>query len=223
MTIRRFANACVGFVIICQLGACAGGLLGGGRPDNLYRFGISELAEAPSTAPVEKGTLILEKVRFASQIDGDRLLAVHDGSARYIKGSRWVTSAPSLFAQALLRTFQLRVPGVRTITIPSRDLSGYSLSTSIGRFEAQYDDADMARPPTVRIEGDASLYALSDRRLVAQRHFVVRVLAVQNRVDDIVIAFDRATGCFTVNLADWVSSVTENRVQSGVPVCPATP
>lgn len=93
--------------------------------------------------------IVLERVRFAIEIDGGCILAVHDEDARSIKGSRWVTTGPSLFTQAMVRRFQSRTVRSRLTKIQSDEVIGYSLVVSIGRFEAQYDEANMTNPPAI--------------------------------------------------------------------------
>ncbi len=212
MSVGIAPKAFAGLVMIGLVGGCVGGLLGGGKPDNLYRFGASASAGVTGSTPSAQQTILLDRVHFASEIEGDRLLAVHGGNARFIKGSRWVTTGPNLFTQALLRSFQSRAPGLRVMTMQGGDVTGFSLVVSIARFEAQYDDADMVSPPAITVEGDATLFALSDRRIVGRRHFTTKAQANNNRVVDIVTAFDRATTCFTADVADWVTAATGARI-----------
>jgi len=173
-----------------------------GQAANLYRFGASEPMGVSSPAPIAAQTILFEKVHFVPEIVGDRMLAVHDGTTRYIKGSRWVTSAPSLFTQAMVRSFQARTPGLRVTMIQGATVSSFALAITITRFEAQYDDASMIRPPTIVMEGDAALYGLSDHTVLAQRHVVTRAAAGRNHAADIVSAFDQATTLLTADVTD---------------------
>ena len=220
MTVRRSSARASGFAALCLLGGCVGGLLGGGKPDSLYRFGVSEHAGTTERLSSAQPTLLVERVRFASEIDGDRMLAVHAGTARYIKGVRWVTSAPSLFAQATVRELQLRMTGFRVTTAPEGTRKGYSLALIIGRFEAQYDDASMVGSPTIVIAGDATLYELPTHTVVGQRHFVTRVTATRNGAGEIVAGFDRATTCYTTDIADWIMASAAGRLPSRGAACP---
>ena len=208
MSIPSPSWAVLPLVLLGLLGGCAGGLLGsGGKPNELYSFGTSESADATTHVTHAQRTVALERVHFAPEIEGDRILAVHDGNARYIKGSRWVTAAPSLFEQAVVQNFQSRAPGFRITTRQHGDLSGYFLVIYIRRFEAQYTDAGMTLPPVIAIEGDATLYGLADRHFISQRHFVTHLAAKQNRVGDIAATFDHATTGYIADLVDWVTAV----------------
>ncbi|MGY2736899.1 ABC-type transport auxiliary lipoprotein family protein [Sphingomonas sp. UYP23] len=220
MTVCRSTARLGGFAALCLLAGCVGGLLGGGKPDSLYRLGVTEPAGTTKRLSSAQPTLLVEKVRFASEIDGDRMLAVHAGSARYIKGVRWVTSAPSLFAQATVRELQSRMPGFRVTAAQEGARDGYSLALTIGQFEAQYDDASMLDTPTIVIAGDATLYQLLTHTVVGQRHFVTRVGATRSRAGEIVAAFDRATICYTADVADWITTSAAGQPPSGDAVCP---
>lgn len=208
MSVLRTVNAVLPIVLLGLLGGCAGGLLGSGvKPSELYRFGTLESGEPTAQVSRAQRTVALERVHFSPEIDGDRILAVHDGSARYIKGSRWVTAAPSLFAQAVVQSFQFRAPGFRITESQRGELSGYSLVIYISRFEAQYKDADMVLPPVIAIEGVATLYGLADRQVISQRHFVTRVAATENRAGAIAATFDHATTGYVADVVDWVAAL----------------
>ena len=177
------------------------------KPNELYRFGTLERSDTADQAPQAPRTIALERVHFAPEIDSDRILAVHAGTARYIKGSRWVTAAPSLFEQAVVQSFQSRAPGLRITTSRRSEHSGYSLVIYVRRFEAQYEDASMALPPVIAIEGDATLYGLADRQVISQHHFLIHDPAKQNRAGEIAAAFDRATMASTAVVVDWVTAL----------------
>ena len=217
MTLYRSAALWSGLGVLALLAGCVGGLLGGGKPDSLYRFDAFEPPAVAGPAAMAQQTLLLDKVRFVPEIDGDRILAVHEGSARYIKGSRWVTDAPSLFTQGMLRSLQARAPGLRVTTMPRGAVAGYALAITITRFAAQYDDASMMRPPVIVVEGDVTLYGLADRKVVTQRHVVARAGAGRNRAGDIVSAFDQATTLFAADVSDGVQSAALDQGRAPAP------
>jgi cholesterol transport system auxiliary component len=206
-----------GLAGLLLLGGCVGSLLSGGKPDALYRFGTSQpvaasapVQPAPQPAPARR-TIVLLKAGFAAEVSGDRLLATHAGSARYIKGMRWVAGAPGLFTEAMARSFDSRAPGLRFTTTQGGDLTGYALALAISRFEAQYDADAMVSPPTILIEGDATLYGLADRKAIATRHFSTQAVAGRNDAERIVAAFDHATDLYTAQVSDWVvASASDN-------------
>lgn len=223
MTIRSLLFPCLALVVTCLLGGCVGKLLGDDKPDALYRFGGSARVAVNSVPDTASQVIVLEPVRFAAEIEGNRMLAVSGTSARYIKGGRWVTSGPNLFTEALQRSFQARAPVLRLIGRQVSDRTGYSLAVRIVRFEAQYDAPLMVSPPTIVMESDVTLYALSDRTVFAQRHFAARVPAAQNRITALVVGFDQVATCAADDIAVWVSRVTAQLPQAPEPVCASIP
>ncbi len=213
MMIRRAARITLAFMALAPLGGCVSGFLGGGTPDTLYRFGGSAPA-SESVSSVQQATkrlVVLQKTSFPPEINGDRLLAVHGDRALYIKGSRWVTAAPSLFTQALIATLRSRAPDIRVATVPGGDVAGYALATTIDRFDVRYGDDAMQAPPTVEIDGGATLIGLTDRKVVAEKHFSIHVVAAQDRAPSIVAAYGQATQLYTASVSDWVASTTSGR------------
>jgi len=213
MTVRRNARLAFALVALASLGGCVGGLLGGGTPDTLYGFG----GPAPTGVGVSsvqeptKRLVVLPKTSFPPEINGDRLLAVHGDRALYIKGSRWVTAAPSLFTQALIATLRSRAPDILVATVREGDVTGYVLATTVDRFEARYSDDAMQGAPTVEIDGGATLMTLTDRKVMAEKRFSIHVAAAQDRAPSIVAAYDQATQRYTASVSDWVASVTSGR------------
>ena len=211
MNLPRTYSMLPGLAAMLLLGGCVGSLLGGGKPDALYRFGNAPPAAAPALPTPQQRTVVLLKAGFAAEVSGDRLLATHGGSTRYIKGMRWVAGAPGLFTQALAHSFDTRAPALRFTTTQGGDLTGYALALAISRFEAQYGSEAMIDPPTILIEGDATLYGLADRKAIATRHFSARAVAGRNNADQIVAAFDQATNSYTAQVSDWVvAAASEN-------------
>ena len=199
-----------GLAGLCLLGGCLGNVLGGGQPDALYRFGASQPA-SPADAGAARQTVVLASLNFAPEVDGNRVLAVHGASARYIRGMRWVSAAPGLFGEALAGSFATRAPQLRFTLSQNGDVSGYALALRVTRFEADYGDAAMASAPMVAIEGEATLLRLSDRHTLATRHFATQAPAAMNGAGALAAAFDRAAGLATAQITDWVAtSVLDN-------------
>lgn len=198
----------VAFAGLCLLGGCVGNMLGGGKPVALYRFGV-----APEGTPViaqerapARATVRLDRVGFAREVDGNRLLAVHGASVRYIAGMRWVADAPGLFGQGVMRSFAARAADIQLVPPVEGGHADYVLVLTVGRFEAHYDDAAMAGTPTVVIEGQAVLLNLADGRTRYTGRFAARAVAAQNGAGAIAAAFDTAAGLATAQIADWANA-----------------
>ena len=182
------------------LGGC--GLLGGGKPANLYRFGGAEAADA---APVEvRGgrTLALSGITFAEESEGDRILTITGGEAAYIAKTRWVAPARDLFTAAAERAFDRA--GVRLARRGQPFDTDAALVLEVPTFEARFENGPKAAPVVV-VEVRASLVAGTERRLIGETAYTARQPAGENRVSAIVQAFDTATRQALDHTATWAA------------------
>jgi len=190
------------------LSGCLGKMLNAGPPEALYRFGQAGPVVPGQTGNAARLAVALERVAFAPAIDGDRLIAVHGDSVRYIKGMRWVSAAPGLFGQSVQNSFAARARDLRLLPKTGDGIAMLGLSVDVARFEVRYDDDAMDSVPTVVIEGAATLVRLSDRRIGATANFAARVPAAANRGAAIAAAFDVATAQATAQITDWVEATS---------------
>ena len=111
--VRRYALT-LGLVI--ALSGCVGSLLGGGKPDRLYRFGPT--ASAAASAPIGQPARVLAvpPPQFAPDIGGDRILTVAGQDNAYLKDMRWVSPAPTLYAGTIETTLAERAPDMIVAT-----------------------------------------------------------------------------------------------------------
>lgn len=196
--------ACVAGLVL--LGGCTS-LLGGGKADDLFRFGIVERpAAAGAPGPVARRTLLFLPPRFAPEIEDDRILTTRGEAALYIKDARWVASVPELFARALERQMEARAPGIRLAGVRNAAGAAQALQVGIDRFEARYDaQGDPKAAPVILVAGEATLIRLDTRQPVATQRFSVEEPAPANSKSGIVAAFDRASARYTAQVADWTA------------------
>lgn len=201
MAPRRRALAVPALFLL--LSGCLGGLLGGGKEADLYRFGGAEAAAAPSgqLAPgIFKVQLVMPG--FPPEAAGDRILTVEDNRASYIEGARWVSSAPALYRSALAARFA-EAEGDVPILERRRGDADYVLRVRIDRFEADYANGPKA-PPTVHVAGIATLFDREGKEIASYRA-VDSDAATANRTGAIVAAFDRAVMRQSAAVARWAS------------------
>jgi cholesterol transport system auxiliary component len=189
------------------LSACMGKLLGGGKPDNLYRLETALNApaqQAPDTA--SRRAIIFLPIDFAAEVRNDRILVSRGAETLYLKDARWVSPAPDMLAGLARTAFAARAPEI-LVTTPRQSAGvDYALQLSVDRFEAVYaPGAGKKDPPIVRVEGEARLFLMSDRSIVATRRFKAEALAQNNRLTAIVSAFSAATDQYLVQLVEWTS------------------
>lgn len=188
--------------LLAALAGCVSGVLGGGKPVQLYR--LDHMATDPPVAPpipTKRVVVALETVRFAPGIDGDRVLAVRGQQLLYLKDVRWVANAYELFGQALRGSVARRAPAL--LLTDDRAAAAATLQVSVNRFEAVYEDrTDQGAPPVIRIEADARLIA-RDRSIIGEQRLAAAVVASDNRAGPIIEAFSTASDEVVGKLAEW--------------------
>jgi cholesterol transport system auxiliary component len=163
-------------------------------PAQLYRFGDGgPSAPAAATAPATpRFTVEALPLSFDRPAGGDAILTLTGSEAAYIKGSRWVASAQTLFESAVTRAFE--AGGAARLMVrgePSRP--DYLLKLDVLRFETDYDQGQAAAP-TIVVEMNATLSRSSDHALAGDRLFQARVTA----------GYDQATLKVLTDLVAWV-------------------
>lgn len=190
-------------VLAGLLGGCIS-LLPKSKPAQLYRFGS---APAPITASAALGPDRFAVQAVPTSFDrasaGDAILTLTGDQAAYIAGSRWVSSASSLFDAAVARAFDADKGPARLIARGEAVRPAYLLKLDVRAFEARYDQG-AAAPPTVVVEVYAALSQASDRTLAGERIFQAKVGAGENTAGGITQAFDRATNKVLGDLVAWV-------------------
>ncbi len=175
-------------------------------PAQLYRFGEA-LPSAP-TAPApgaKRFTVETLPIIFDRPAGGDAILTLTGSEAAYIKGSRWVASAQTLFESALTRAFEAGGGAARLMVRGEPSRPDYLLKLGVLRFETHYDRGQAA-PPTIVVEVNATLSRSSDHGLAGESLFQARVTADANRAGAIVAGYDQATRKVLNELVAWVDA-----------------
>lgn len=202
---RRLLGA---ILLTLALPGCVGGLLGGGKPDRLYRFGMTgPIAPASGPEALTRRTLVLPPPVFPSEVAGPRLLTMEGGQASYIKDVRWVAAAPLLFGAAVKAGFAARAPWIEVVDRGRADAD--VLQVSVSRFEADYPGD--GSPPTVRVEGEAVLVDGGTGRRLAAYRLVEAEPAAADRAEAIVSAFDTAVARAVSGTVDWAARTRSGR------------
>lgn len=205
MTLTRHARATAALFPLLLLGGCIGSVIGGGKPDALYRFGSSTAAPSAPGAAFARRSLLLMPVRFPAAAAGDRLLTVAGTDVAYIKDVRWVSAAPVLFRDGLAGTFQRRVPDIALADRVTASGVDAVLTVDVTRFEAAYDRGTAAAP-TVHVAGVAVLIDPTSRTAIARRPFAQAQSASADTITAIVAATDTASRNALVELVDWTNA-----------------
>ncbi len=198
MIYRATSRATVAIAAALTLSGCVGGLLGGGKPDTLYRFGPVAADTIPQATAAPRRTLALPVPQFSPAVAGDRILTTQGSEISYIKGVRWVSPAPTLYAAALDATVATRAPDIAVATRAS-GAAATVLTVSVNKFEASYPEA------VIHVGGVASLADRATKTIVARLQFSGTAPAAAGTGPAIVAAFDAATMQSVTQIVDWAN------------------
>jgi len=199
MTYRATSRATLAIAAALSLSGCVGALLGGGKPDTLYRFGPVAAGTIPQATAAPRRTLALPVPQFSPATAGDRILTTQGSEISYIKGVRWVSPAPTLYAAALDATVATRAPDIAVATRASG-----ILTVSVNRFEASYSRAG-AGAPVIHVDGVAFLADRATKTIVGRLRFSGTASAAANTGPAIIAAFDAATMQSVTQIVDWAN------------------
>jgi cholesterol transport system auxiliary component len=204
---RRTATRGRGLAAAIALAALAGciSVFPKETPAQLYRFGLQPVPAQPRAAASAAFAVLMLPTSFDRPAAGDGILTMTGAEAAYIKGSRWVGAAASLFDAAVLSAFDARGGPARLIARGDAGRPDFVLKLDVRRFEADYDHGQSS-PPTIVLEVYATLTPAADHDHSLQRLFVATAPAEENRAGPITSAFDQATRKALGDLVDWVGA-----------------
>lgn len=133
-------------------------------------------------------------------VSGPRILVNPEGDQiSAYKGVRWTDPAPAMLRTHLTRAFDLSA-AVEQVSNDDHGLhADYLLSSDLRRFQVSYVDG----PPRAIIELDTRLVDPSNRRMLANRTFVIEETLDDTAVPAVIRAFGRATARLEADLIPW--------------------
>ena len=175
-------------------------------PEQLYRFGGDPPPVEKTSAP-SAGSFTVQSnpTSFDRAAAGDAILTITGNQAAYIKGSRWVSPAATLFDAAVTRAFDANHGSARLIPRGEAARADYVMKLDIRTFETRYVDGPGA-PPVVMVEVYADLTRTADRTLAGEHIFKARIPVDENRAGAIARAFDKATSRVLGELVVWTNN-----------------
>ena len=174
------------------------------KPARLYRFSAVEAAAPAGAAPTDRAALGLGPVTFDPPAANDRILTVNGQGTAYIEGARWVSPAPLLFQQALIRTFDTTTGAPRLAERGGALRAPAMLTLNVEAFEARYDQGEAAAPLVV-VRVHAVIANNQTHAILGDKLFTASVRAADNRQGPIVAAFQGAAQQVLGDIASWAA------------------
>lgn len=145
--------------------------------------------------------LIVEEPDSVRALGTNRITLMRPGNEiQYYKGARWADRGPRLLQARLIEVLE---DSGRIISV-GRETSGinadYRLKTELRDFHADHTGSGA---PKIVITLSAKLLEAKTRHIVAAQIFTVSETSDSGRLEDIVAAFDLASGKLTLKVSDW--------------------
>jgi cholesterol transport system auxiliary component len=172
------------------MAGCAGGLLGThGEAPQVYRIAGAPAQSGGPSLPV---ALAVARPRAASSLDTERIAVVRGGSGfDYFAGMRWSDPAPQMLQQVLVEALVVDGRFATAVAAPSRVPAEFLLDVELREFAAFYETADTL--PQARVRWQATLIDARSGTRVASFQVGSTAVAVANRRDALIVAFQQAT------------------------------
>jgi ABC-type uncharacterized transport system auxiliary subunit len=150
-------------------------------------------AATPLAGPLKSvaADLAVQRPRVRAGLETDRIAVLYpDRRLDYFADARWSGPLDQVVQDLTVQAFETGAH-LRTVAAESSEFpSGYWLEMQVAEFQAEYAAAGAA--PTVNVHLLARLGAAGDRRVMATFDALARRSAADNRLSDIVDAYERA-------------------------------
>jgi cholesterol transport system auxiliary component len=172
-----------------------------GPPPDLYN--LTPKSTFSDNLPEVGYQLIIEEPMAAGGLDNNRIaLRPHATKLQFYAAARWTERLPKMMQTLIIESFENtnKIISVGRQSIGLR--SDFSLKTELREFQVeQYTGHET---DLVRVRINAKLVRQPDRIIVGSQSFEYTVQVKQGgSLNDIVIAFDTATGRVIKKLVEW--------------------
>jgi cholesterol transport system auxiliary component len=175
--------------MVSGVAACTGSLFDSEAPAT--RTYVLAAAPATSSAPATALDVVVSEPTTAPGLRSERIAVLHpDRHLEYYAGARWGGTAAEVM-QSLLVGSMRNQQAFRSVTAASSGSAAtHVVDIELRDFQAEYAAGRDA--PTVKVSLVANVVRLSDRKLIAVIPATATVPASENRVTQVVAAFESA-------------------------------
>lgn len=155
---------------------------------------VLRLPAREATTPVNTqpaGSVLLQRPHAGPGLDSDRIVLLRsDSRFDFYAASRWAAPAPDMIASFIVDSLRASGSFSSVFDDTSPYAPRYDLRCTLRRFEADYTKG--GRAPTVFVAFDCTLGRHRDRELLASFTAQGSAAAADDRLNEVVAAFERA-------------------------------
>jgi cholesterol transport system auxiliary component len=172
-----------------------------GPPPDLYN--LTPKSTFDEGLPEVRKQLIIEEPVAAGGLDNSRIaLRPHATQLQFYANARWTERAPKMFQTLLVESFENtnKIISVGRQSIGLR--SDFTLKTELREF--QVEQSPDSKNTRIRVRINAKLVQQPNRVIIGSQSFeYTKEIPQGSTMDDIVVAFDIATGKVLKQLVTW--------------------
>lgn len=191
---RRIGIAVLG--LLCA--ACTSSLFDSDTPASTS-YVLAAAPAARSAVAATEADLSIGRPDVAPGLDTERIAVIKGRQLDYYRGAQWGGSTIEVVQRLLVDSFEDQ--GLfRSVTAEQARVAGdYVLDVEVRHFQAEY--ASDSGAPTVRVAMVGRLVRVVDRELVGTVAAQAQNQAEDNRLSDVVAAFEQSAQAVAVELA----------------------
>jgi cholesterol transport system auxiliary component len=177
---------------VTTLAACSGSFFQSHEPQPRTYLLSVKAQPAPDAVGIPADvTMLMPRVRTG--LETDHIVALYpDHRLDYFAAARWSGPLDEVMQDLTLQAFRGRIRNVHSDT--SVFEPGYWLEVDVLDFQAEYATSAGGSAPTAHVHLLARVGDASDRRVLGEFQFDVRVPAADNHLTAVVAAYDEAVG-----------------------------
>ena len=134
----------------------------------------------------------------------DVAISLARGELAFIEGAKWIAPVPRMVQDLIVEAIDAYEPSLAAARPDDGVRAEYEINTEVRAFEAVYANGEEAAPTAV-IRVRVRLVRLDGRILVGVHAVGAQALASDNRIGEIVAAYDAAAQETASEIADWAA------------------
>jgi cholesterol transport system auxiliary component len=168
-------------------------------PPELYR--LTPKSTFPADLRPVGWQLLVETPTASAGLNSPRIALMRNLTRlEYYARTNWTDRAPNMVQSLIIESFEnsAAIVAIGRQSVALR--ADYLLKSELREFQAEYFDG---APPYAHVAINAKLVEMPQRRIVGSNEFSARIRAEDDRMQDIVAAFDEALGKVLKDLVVW--------------------
>jgi ABC-type uncharacterized transport system auxiliary subunit len=207
-TLRTLPLLCLG------LAGCSGLFQSKAKPEQTYYLRAPPARTAGTSTPAIPASVRVIRAVAGPGLDTSRIMLVQaDHRMNFFSGSRWPATTPELIEALAVQTLRASGAWASVGGSGSPFPSDYILHIHVQRFEADYSEGPAA--PVVHVVLECVVGRREGREVLATFTAAGSAAAAANRLGEVVMAFEQATGVALGALSQQTEQAVRGDVQRG--------